>query len=383
MSLILEITDAGGLIPFTGSTGNLTRRIANFDAACRRSTDAKGRTVTDAHELSLKRVDAWMKHAIKDAQEEYGQQQDAFTPAMGMFNPRDLTYKFQRVMEERLPPLNIDMVLPVNTEVPPTAASYEQSRMYTVGEAVAYRGGMGDDVPSIELGQTSFQQPVIWLISRFDVDFLSAMRAQHVGLDVQARKLAGARRVMAERRNEWCWFGASAYNLFGLLNNPYLDTAVSQVAYNEDSSAQDIIDDFNYWAQLPMRTSQGAFKPDTVTLSIDTYTFLASTPRNAQSASDTTILEFLKKANPHIKNWLMAGECDNALSAGVHAMVFTCRGAGGQFDHSAEIIDVMPPTLLAPERRALGDQFFLVQAVGGVNLTSAGDNLAVYVQGRA
>lgn len=380
MAFFFEIDVNGKLIPM-GDVGDVSLRVERMRRDATFKRDAKGRMTSDMHELSLTRTDEALRWMVEDTAREH-RRGDAFSPGIGMFNPRDLTHVLRNAMEERLPPHNADRLFPINTEVPVGAATYEQSRLMTTGQSVVYRGGMGDDVPEVDLGQASFQQPVIYLVSSFSIDFLEDARASYTGMNTQARKVAAARRVMAERRNDWAFNGAPAYNMMGWFAHPYIDTAVSQVEYNSNSTADDIIDDQNFWLQYALKNSKQAYTPDTVVYAVETYTYLSSTPRNPQSSNDTTILEFLKKANPHIKNWEMANELDDALEPGVHAQLLYYKGNGGAMDRSVELVDVMPPTLLPPEKRALGSKFFMISGFGGTNHVGAGANLLVYLTGR-
>lgn len=379
MPCYLELTADERLIPFK-DTSDFSSRVAHLDLVMDRRQDADGAWRTTRHTTSLKMVQDHFEHQIGDLRNQF-RADSGFSAGLGMFNPRDLTHRMRRVLEEKLRPLSADRIFPIDREVPPGALNYEQSRIYGSGQAQVYRGGLGEDVGTVSLGQTSFTQPIVWLISRFQVDFLEALRANQTGIDTQARKMARARRVMAEKRNLWAWEGGQSYGLYGMLNHPYIDTAVSQVAYNGDSAPDDIIDDFNFWASYSHRESGTASRPDTVVMAPDTYTYLATTPRSA--TSDTTILEFLQKGNRHITNWEEAPELKDALSTDVHGMVFMRRGNGGTFDSSCALVDAMPATLLAPNRQALGSDFFMVQAFGGLNHTDPDEELVVYVTGRS
>lgn len=377
-----EVTSDGNLVQF-GDTGLVSARLSRLMSLMSTRVDARGETRTDRFDLSMRLTHHYIDHAARVTLDEARAiRGDAFSPSLGMFNPRQLTQTLEGYLTERLPELSSERIFPLNSTVDPGAIQYEQYRTYGTGEAVVYRGGMGDDVPAVSIGMASLTQPIVWLVSRMQIDFLEGLRSNFAGFDTHARKMFYARRVIAEKSNVWCWEGSTANNLFGFLNHPYIDTAVSTVPYNEDSATDDILADFNYWAQRNYIDSSGTYKPDTVIFALETWNYLSSTFRSADN--NLTLMEALQKANPHIKNWERAegGELDDALSANVHGMVFMRRGDGGRFQRSCERVEAMPPTLLAPERRALGSDFFLVQAIGGLNHLHAGDELVVYVQGR-
>lgn len=378
-TIVLELTPDEQLVPLR-DISDFTSRKARLDGAMQVRRSDSGLWETTRHSTSLKMVEDSFRQQIGQIKPR---QDSGFSAAMGMFNPRDLTHKMRRALEEKLPPLSADRIFPIDGEVPPDAISYEQWRYYGAGEAVVYRGGLGEDVPTVTLGGSSFTQDVIFVVSRFQVDFLERLRGGRAGIDTQARKMARARRVLAEKRNKWAWEGNSSYKLYGMLNHPYIDTAVSTVAYNGDSANDDVLDDFNFWASYSWRESSGASKPDTVVFAIDTFTYLTQTYRS--DGSDMTLLEAMKKANPWLKNWEVAdgGELDDANGTDVHAMVFMRRGSGGVFDSSCAIVDVMPATLLPPNQFALGSDYFMVQGMGGLNHSDPDEELIVYVTGRS
>lgn len=375
MSHFFEILPDGAVQEFVPDDG-FQARLVNFERGLKYNTDAKGRRRSDSHQNSMERLDAFCASALDGYDRA-----DAFAPGMGMFNPQDLTYRFKQAMEERLPPLSADRLFPVNTEVDPGAASYEQRRLVTTGRAVTYAGGMGDDVPEVDIGQTSFNQPLTWFVSRFAVDFREGLSGRFAGLDTVGRKVAAIRRVMYERRNALAWRGDNSIGMRGIIGHDYIDAAVSQVPYNDDSAIADIISDFSHWAQWATEESLGAYSADAVVFGQRLYNYLSRTFLNLGNASNITIMAALKLAHPQIKSWEWAAELNDTLESGVHGIQFYAKGSGGKYDHSLELVDAMAPTLLAPEKRALGQQTFMIGCFGGANHTSAGDNLTVHVTG--
>lgn len=353
--------------------------VDDFRATLKVKFDAKGRRVDNAHHKSFERLDGYLSAGLDEAR----RRNDAFLPNAGTYNPRDLTQRMKRAMEERLQPLNADKCFPVNTELDPGAIQYEQQRLMTTGRAAEYRGGLGDDAPTVEVGQSSVTQPILGGIIKIVNDFRELASDRFAGLDRAAKKLVGARRSMLELRSRWIWYGSQANGLYGIIGHPYVDTAVSQVPYTNDSAVLDILDDLVYWAQWADNQSGGAYKPDAVAIAQKLYNYLARTLVSTGNASNMTLLDMAKKLCPHIATWEPVSEL-NTLdgTSGVHGMFFYAKGSG-ELDRSIELMDAMPPTLLAPEQRALGQQTFMVMFFGGANQRSAGDNLFVRVTGPA
>jgi hypothetical protein len=375
----LLVEDNGHARPMADA-GPIQAGIVALNALCQSRMDAQGRRVDNAHVVSMRLLARHFEGALgavrADAQAIRG---DDFAAGLGAFNPRDLTYRFKTVMEEKLPPLNAMEVFPINTEVPPGALNYEQYRAYSTGEAIVYRGGTGADIPEVGVGQATARANVVYLVSKATVNWLENLRIGFTGLDTQARKMRAARRVIDELENKWAWNGSEAHGLFGMLNHPYCDTALSTVAYTAASAADDIADDFGTWANYAENESGSTFQPNTLLIAPK----LANALRNRRFADDASksLLDWMLGANPHIKTVKTVRELNDAGGAGIHAMVFVRSGSNA--DSSVEIVKPMMPTLLPPEQRALASEMFLVSAFGGLNQREVGDNLVVYVEGDA
>jgi hypothetical protein len=379
MIQFLLVEDNGHIAP--ADSGPIQAGIARLMEVCDSRRDSLGRVEWDTHSKSMKLLQRHFDVAMRDAREDLTAiRGDAFDPGMGMFNPRDLTHRFQRVLEEKMAPLNATECFPVNTEVPPGALHYEQYRTYSTGEAVVYRGGSGADIPEVGLGQASFKQNVVYLVSKASINWLENLRANMTGLDVQGRKMRAARRVIDELENKWTFNGSEAHGLFGLLNHPYIDTALSTVTYVAATSGDDIAADFGVWANYAENESGSTFQPDTLLIAPK----LENALRNRKYADDASksLMDWMLSANPHIKRVKKVRELNDAGGSGIHAMVFT-RSSNGGGDAVLEIVKPMMPTLLPPERRTLVSEMILASGFGGLNQREAGDNLVVYVQGEA
>jgi hypothetical protein len=381
MRHFLVVSDNGHVSPMSDS-GGIQAGIAALHALCRTRVDAQGRRVSNAHAVSLKLLARHFDSALGTMRQDAAEvlREDDFSAGLGAFNPRDLTYRFKAVLEERLPPLNAMTTFPVNTEVPPGALHYEQYRAYSTGEAVVYRGGSGADVPEVGIGQATARANVAYLISKASVNWLEQLRIGFTGLDTQARKMRAARRVIDELENKWAWNGSEANGLFGMLNHPYCDTALSTVAYQAATASDDIAADFAMWANYAENESASTFQPNTLLIAPK----LANALRNRAYGdnADKSLLQWMLDANPHIKTVKTVRELNDAGGAGIHAMVFVRAGASTA-DTSVEIIKPMMATLLPPEQRALSSDLYLVSAFGGLNQREVGDNLVVYVEGDA
>lgn len=360
-------------------SGGIEAGIFSLAALSQSRMDDKGRRVDNMHELSMRKLDAYFQGVGSDLRADAEVvRRDDFAATLGAFNPRDFTYKFKRVMEQRLPPLSAMKIFPINTEVPPGAMDYEQSRTYATGQAIVYRGGTGADIPEVGIGSATFKQPVVYLVSKATINWLEQLRTSFAGLDTQARKMLAARRAIDELLNKWAFNGAEAHGLYGLLNHPYVDTALSSVVYTDDTTADDIASDFGTWANYADNESGSTFAPNTLQIAPKLANYLRN--RRYGDNADKSLMDWMLSANPHITKVELVRELNDAGGTGIHAMAF-CRIGSGPVDSSLELVLPMAPTLLPPDRKALATEMFLVGATGGLNQTEAGDNLVVYVEG--
>lgn len=375
----LIVEPNGHLTPSDG--GQFSAAIGRVLSLSRQDMDDEGRTRWDYYQVGMKlakrHLDAVRSDALDEAKAVRG---DSFSPGLGVHQPRDLTYKFRQVLEERRQPLNGMVVFPVNTEVSPGALHYEQYRSYSTGEAVVYRGGTGSDVPEVGIGIGSFKANCVYLVSRVTLNWLESLRINMTGLDTQARKMRAADRSIDELENRWTWNGSEDHDLYGLLNHPYMDTALSEVDYTDDSLADDIVSDLGYWSNYTENVSGGAFQPDTMLMSVKLHNALRN--RRYGDNADKSIMDWFLSANPHIKRVIPIRELNDAGGSSIHAYAFVRMGQGAA-DASAEIVKPMNKTLLPPDRGPLSTEMFLVSGFGGLNQKEIGDNLVVYVQGVA
>lgn len=370
------IADHNGRIERLQSYGGVQSTINLLAELSVPSTDKGGRVDHGLFQTSMALTERMLGKVRADAADYVGaldRRADDFAAGLGSFNPRDLTYRFQRVYEEKMPPLNMTKAFSVNTEVSPGALHYEQYRGYSTGEAVIYRGGSGADIPTVELAQASFRQNVVYVVSKAQINWLEQLRTQFGGLDTQTRKLRVTRRVIDELLNKWTFEGAPEHGLYGLFDHPYLDTALSLIDYGT-GAADDIVADFGDWANYAENESGSTFQPNALLIAPK----LANKLRNLRYGdnADKSIMDWMLSANPHITTVIPCRELNDAGGAGVHAMFFYRRG--GAAENTAEVVVPMTPTPLPPETKSLVSDFYTAAGFGGLNFREVGDALLVY-----
>lgn len=299
----------------------------------------------------------------------------------GAINPADLTHKMSRILSEKKAPLRMQRLLSVNSEVPPGAAKYRIERTYSTGQAVPLRGQDVAGIPQANIGGASMDAPVVVYVTRVRVGWLENLRAGFAGLDVEARKMAAARRVIDETVDRIATLGDSSVGLFGVFNHPYMDVEVSSVTIGgaSTSTQEEIADAMSTWANYASEASGGAFEPNVVLMASKLHNYMAN--KRFGSGSDRTILEHFKQAHPHIKRIEIVHRFDDIGGSGTHGMLFM-RSKDAEGDSSLELVVPMAQTVLPPQVGSLATDMVIATMFGGVLQTSAGDNLFVLAGGR-
>lgn len=368
------IDEAGRILPNEGA-GYFFQRLALIAQNRQSRVDAAGQVRYDTHALALKEVEIVLKQI--EAGITQGRQ-DAAASIGGGHGPRDLVHRMQTILEEKRPPLNSMLVFPINTEVRPGARSYEVRRRFHSGEAVVYRGGNGADIPTVGVGMARFQAPIHYFVSKVAIDLMETWSSSFTGIDEFPGKMRHAIRLIEEKENQIVWNGDADLNLLGLLNHPYVDSALSAVPYNSTSQAASIASDVGYWANYAQNVGKGAFESDTWLIAPELETYLRN--RAYSATGDKSIMQWILDANPHLKKVVKVRELSNAQGAGIHAMAFVRSGMSKE-DASCEIIKPLTPTILPPQMAALGSEHFIISGFGGLNQKNSGDNVIVYVEG--
>lgn len=383
MSAIFLEVQPNGRVARMGNSGQVQSGLFQLATLSQSRTDSQGRTVWDTHEKSLglveRNFDAAYREVRQDAQDIL--RRDDFVASLGMFQPRDLTHKFRQVLEERTPTLNAQRVYQISTEIPPGAMSYEQSRIYATGEAVVYRGGSGADIPVVGVGQATMTRPIVYLAAAADFNWLEQLKSNFAGIDTTPRKMRTLRRVIEELMNKWAFEGSEEHDIWGILNHPYVDTALSTVAWNDTTAdPDDIAADAAVWLNYNDNVSGSTFMVDTWLIAPKLENYLRNRPFGDNR--DKSLMDWILGANPHIKSVERIREFNDAGGAGIHANALTRRG-GGLADTSTTLEVPLGATLLPADRQALATRMYMVAGYGGVNQREVGDNLVFYVQGPA
>ena len=289
---------------------------------------------------------------------------------LGGAEPRDLTFRFPDLLEEKLPPLQSFEYFTLDNTVPPGAIEFEIYRSYTSGEARIYLGG--GDVPEVSLAQATLRRSSRFLVTSYNHSFIDRLRDNFRGYSTERMKAKAARDVLLRKADDLFWNGSSNFDLWGVLNYPFLDKGVSATAISSASTAAAIIEAISVAANYAHVESKQAFESNACVMSVAVYRYLSTTLAGSGDNS-TTILEFLQKANPHITSWRRSYRLDGTGPSNYHGVLFYRDDEMG-----INPIITMDPTPLPIQSFGISDKTYMVMGIGGVVMKEVGNNLLTW-----
>lgn len=240
-----------------------------------------------------------------------------------VFLQRQLDYIKTQTYDIKYAELKARKLIPVSSEADPGAEnifyrSYDQSG---VAKIVA---NYADDLPRADVKGAEFSAKVKTLADAYGYNLQEMRAAMYANIPLEQRRSNAARRAIAQLENRIAFFGDAASGLQGLFTNANV-TSVTVPADGTGASKlwstktpDQIIRDMNLVANSVVSVSLGVEIPDTMLLPLDSYNYVASTARSANS--DTTILNYFLQNNPYIKQVEWVNELLAAGAAGTRRM---------------------------------------------------------------
>ena len=373
---VIEVSSGGALKPFAGQQSAALLGAVEMMVATGSSwrTDDAGNQVLDFTEYlngSLRRTaDSWaltQGRTLTELASAAARRDTGASAGLGGSEPRDFTFRFPDILDEKLPALQSFEYFAIDNTVPPGAIEFELYRSYTSGEARIYLGG--GDVPEVSLGQAALRRSTRFLVTSYNHTFIDRLRDNYRGYSTERMKAKAARDVLLRKADELFWNGSDDFDLWGVLNYPFLDIGVSATPISSASSAAAIIESVSEAANYAHTESKQTFESTACIMSSKIHRYLATTLAGAGDNS-TTLLEFIQKANPHITAWRRSYRLDGTGPSSYHGILFYRDD-----DMGINPIITMDPTPLPPQTFGLADKTYMIMGVGGVVMKEVGNNL--------
>jgi hypothetical protein len=231
-------------------------------------------------------------------------QLEHFDANESVFLQRQLDYIKTQTYDVKYAELKARKLIPVSSEADPGAENifYRQYDQSGIAKIIA---NYADDLPRADVKGKEFSAKVKTLGAAYGYNLQEMRAAMYGNVPLEQRRANAARRAVAQKENSIAFFGDANSGLQGFFSNPNV-TSVTIPADGTGASKlwstktpDQIIRDMNLVANSVVSVSLGVEIPDTMLLPLDSYNYVASTARSANS--DTTILNYFLQNNPYIK----------------------------------------------------------------------------------
>ena len=206
-----------------------------------------------------------------------------------------------KTYDKKYPELKMRKLIPVSFDVDPGADTITYFQYDAVGMAKIVES-YAKDFPRVNVRKKKFTSPIESLGDSYGYSIQDIRKARMSGQPLEQREANAAKKGIMQKEDSIAAFGDAKTGLQGLFNHPNV-TEVTLDYGDWDNVARtpdEILADLNNLVNTPEDVTNGVEKPDTLILPVLKLVKLNTTPRSA--TSDTTIMEFFKKANPHITN---------------------------------------------------------------------------------
>jgi len=221
-----------------------------------------------------------------------------------IFFARQLEYIKGKTYDIKRPQLNALKLIPVSTETPEGASTITYRQYDTVGMAKVI-ANYSNDLPRADVKGKEFTAQIRSIGNAYGYSAQEIRAAIFSGTNLPTRKAVAATRAHEEKINSLAFAGDSEHGLSGLISNSNVPE-VTLAADGDGSSktfatktAAKIVRDVNSVINKVVSQSKGVHRANEVWMPIEQYSLIANTQNSV--ASDKTILQFLKEANPGVE----------------------------------------------------------------------------------
>ncbi len=291
-----------------------------------------------------------------------------------------LRHVLARVLEEKYALPTALELFPVDTSVPLGKREIEVHRFYEAGEAAIYRSGDGSQIPKVSYSQESMTFRVRQYVTSAVWSFFEEQQAQAAEVEHVARLLRVARRTLELFLNEMTWYGDDQAGIYGILNYPWLDREVSDLAFGgTDLSGGTVsyLQELNNFVNRAYHASKGVLGPNKMVTSPRVADWIMQTPYlDGNGAGGDRMLGEVFLATSRIEDRIeQAHELENVLGDGVDAIFFYRDDVMGVANMlSGGGIQALPLHQTDIDRRQI-----MFYNHGGVQMLEVGNNLCVFV----
>lgn len=236
-----------------------------------------------------------------------------------MFFARELNHIKAQTYDVKVPENNAMKIFPVATDTNPGAKTITFQSFDSVGMADII-ANYADDLKRADVVGTEETIKIYAIGNAYGYSTDDIRAAQMTGRPLPAMKALAARRAHDALINKLAFKGDKAHNIIGIIDHPNIseyvvpNTGEGSKTEWKYKSADQILDDMNAMAALPVDVTEGVEIPDSMALALDCYNIIAT--KKVPDANGKTVLKYFLETNPYVKNVHPVHELKGAGSEG-------------------------------------------------------------------
>ncbi len=221
----------------------------------------------------------------------------------GIYFERELDFMKARSYDVQFPELLARRLFPVDSSADPGADTISYQTWTHMGAAQVIHS-YANDLKNIEVSAKLTVRQVYSEGISFSYSIQDVRAAKFAGKPLNDRKATSCRRQMLSLENKIAFFGndsrlgVPSLDFEGFVNNSLVNTATATGTW-ATSTPDEIIEMVQDMASTIRSTTSGIESPNTLLIPEAQFGIIATTPRSA--VSDTTIMDFILKTNPWVK----------------------------------------------------------------------------------
>lgn len=240
------------------------------------------------------------------------------------FFGRQLEYIQTKTYDQKFPPLKARRYIPVNNQVDNASDVYTFRAFSQFGVAKII-ASYADDLPRADVKGQEFSVKVKGLGSSYGYNLNEIRKASKVGMDLDGKKAAAARRAIEVLIDQMGFQGDGKTNTMGIANIPNAGAYTVPAGGGggtewASKTPLEILADLNgIENKIVVDTNENEI-PDTILLPLEQYQLIAVTPMST-TIPNTTILEYFLRTSQYVKSIDVWNKLSGAGAASVDRMV--------------------------------------------------------------
>lgn len=201
-----------------------------------------------------------------------------------------------RVYEAKYAAINYAELIPVHTELPEWADSWDYISYdaVTIGKFI---GSSADDLPNVALSANKSSVPIGYAGNMYDYSLDELRKSQQLRIPLDTTKARAAFRGAQEHTQRVAYFGDATRGMTGAFNNPNLALSNSTLNwFDPATTGMQIVEDIDDFLGDVWTNSATVHVPNVLVLDSARWRRINSMPMSKE-LPNTTVLQYLKENN--------------------------------------------------------------------------------------